>query len=305
MSSKRSKSVERVEPPTADDFKLIRGIGSHVEQRLHGAGILTYARLAALSPADIMALTIDLGGITSEQISRQDWIGQANELVGNPGSFTPKPEFQPVDEADYATFRVKLLLDADNNVQETSVLHLESNQEAHWKDWQDPILMAEFFAKSAGLRLPIKPPALAMPVEAPTLAAPKVSTQAKPTQGGRVRLQGLELVTGEEEHSRNLLPFGQPFKLKFGLDLTGLTDRRDTKQDYTVRVYARSLEGQPRQLLGEIHGNVIPQEQEHVNLELEGVELVRGVYRIEATVAMTAAQPEARAMLEGGRIQIY
>ncbi len=90
MSRKRSPIAREVEPPGADDLKLINGIGPAVETRLHRVGIFTFAQLAALSPADLAAAVADLTGLTAERISKQDWIGQARELAQQRA--LPEPE---------------------------------------------------------------------------------------------------------------------------------------------------------------------------------------------------------------------
>jgi hypothetical protein len=81
MARKRSDTSKSVESPTADDLKLINGVGPAVESRLHGVGIFTFAQLTALSPADIAASVADLTGLTAERIIKQDWIGQARQLA--------------------------------------------------------------------------------------------------------------------------------------------------------------------------------------------------------------------------------
>jgi hypothetical protein len=81
MAGKRSPTNRDAEPPRIDDLKLINGIGPAVEKRLIGIGILTYAQLTALSPADIAAAVADLAGLSAERIIKQDWIGQARKLA--------------------------------------------------------------------------------------------------------------------------------------------------------------------------------------------------------------------------------
>ncbi|HLZ80089.1 MAG TPA: hypothetical protein VKP04_00520 [Ktedonobacteraceae bacterium] len=81
MSKKRSETSRGEKPLKIDDLKLINGIGPVAEQRLQGVGTYTFARLAALSPADIAAAVAGIGGLTSERIIKQDWIGQARKLA--------------------------------------------------------------------------------------------------------------------------------------------------------------------------------------------------------------------------------
>lgn len=81
MTRKRFDTSRPIEPPNADNLKLINGIGPVVESRLHGVGVYTFARLAALTPADIAAAVADVAGLATERIIKQDWIGQARRLA--------------------------------------------------------------------------------------------------------------------------------------------------------------------------------------------------------------------------------
>lgn len=72
MSNQRSDTSNSGGPFKADDLKLINGIGPSIEERLNDAGIVTFAQLAALSPADIAAAVFGISDLTSEYIkSRQ------------------------------------------------------------------------------------------------------------------------------------------------------------------------------------------------------------------------------------------
>src|SRR5262245_165824 len=81
MASKHS-TVAPVGTPrsSADNFKLIHGIGPAIERHLHSAGILTYVQLAAISPEELAALLHGYAGVSAQQIAKHDWIGQAREL---------------------------------------------------------------------------------------------------------------------------------------------------------------------------------------------------------------------------------
>src|SRR6266581_1719167 len=104
MSGKRSSTKGAAEPPRIDDLKLINGIGPAVEKRLNGVGIFTFARLAALSPADIAAAVADLTGLSSERIFKQDWIGQSRKLAaGSAASEAQKDVEAPVDTQQIGT----------------------------------------------------------------------------------------------------------------------------------------------------------------------------------------------------------
>lgn len=67
---------------TSDDLKRISGIGPKLEQVLNGMGIRTYAEIAAWTAEDIARVddVLNFGG----RILRDDWVAQANSLMGKP-----------------------------------------------------------------------------------------------------------------------------------------------------------------------------------------------------------------------------
>jgi len=67
-------------PPKQDDLTAIGGIGPALAKKLNGAGIASYAQLAALSEVDIARLERDIIRFPG-RIKRDDWVGQAKKLV--------------------------------------------------------------------------------------------------------------------------------------------------------------------------------------------------------------------------------
>lgn len=69
--------MARVDTSRGDDFTRIRGLGRAAERKLKGAGIYTYAELAAL-PVEIIArvLSVPVEEVIEDQIAQQ-----ANLLV--------------------------------------------------------------------------------------------------------------------------------------------------------------------------------------------------------------------------------
>ena len=66
-------------PEKQDDLTAIDGIGPALAKKLNGAGISSYAQLAALSDDDIKRLEKDIIRF-SGRIKRDDWVGQAKAL---------------------------------------------------------------------------------------------------------------------------------------------------------------------------------------------------------------------------------
>jgi len=157
-------------PQKQDDFRQIKGIGPVTAGRLHEAEIHTYGQLTAVSPQALAAL---LPGITAERIQQEDWQGQAEAL--NPASGTASGDGQ-----HYATFTVELLLDKDNTVRRTRIVHVQQEEnKKSWSGWQ-PKEIKRFIAQHA--QLVNKQPATAKPEETPATAvtSPAPPQRSKP-----------------------------------------------------------------------------------------------------------------------------
>ncbi|MEO0344410.1 MAG: 50S ribosomal protein L21 [Pseudomonadota bacterium] len=63
----------------ADDLKKISGVGPKLEEKLHANGIFHYDQIAAWSEAEIAYVDDQLS--FKGRIERDDWIGQATELM--------------------------------------------------------------------------------------------------------------------------------------------------------------------------------------------------------------------------------
>ncbi|MEM9715561.1 MAG: 50S ribosomal protein L21, partial [Pseudomonadota bacterium] len=62
-----------------DDLKLISGVGPKLEEKLHANGIFHYDQIAAWTAAEIAYVDDQLS--FKGRIERDDWIGQAKELM--------------------------------------------------------------------------------------------------------------------------------------------------------------------------------------------------------------------------------
>jgi predicted flap endonuclease-1-like 5' DNA nuclease len=68
-------------PIRQDDLKQISGVGPGLEKKLQDAGITSYAQIAALTDAEIQDLEANVVKFAG-RIKRDDWIGQAQQLMG-------------------------------------------------------------------------------------------------------------------------------------------------------------------------------------------------------------------------------
>ena len=151
MDSKRSRSTETSPSAKFDNFRLIEGVNAEVESRLHQAGILTFAQFASVSPEDIITLVGNLSDVTVDEITRQNWIGQAREIA-----LRQKPdelqenETAPDNGEHHASFITEMSLDAGNNLIHTRVRHVQTGDEKSWSGWNEDQLV-KFFMEHAGL----------------------------------------------------------------------------------------------------------------------------------------------------------
>ncbi|WP_408647616.1 hypothetical protein [Xanthobacter dioxanivorans] len=82
----RPPTLDAPEGGTADDLKLLKGIGPQNERRLHALGIFHFRQIAAWTPEEVMWVGSYLA--FPGRIEREDWIGQARGFADG----TPPPE---------------------------------------------------------------------------------------------------------------------------------------------------------------------------------------------------------------------
>jgi hypothetical protein len=300
-----------------DDFQQIQGIGAAIDRRLHGAGILTYQDLAALTPEQIAASLAGVAGLAPARIASQDWAGQAARLAGPAASPLPSEPDQ-----HYASFHTELLLDVDDSVRRTKVRHHQSGIDETWAGLDEgrllallrdhiPHMTARQPAEAAGVpssaALVAAEPETAVPSEAqldtvtasgdqPDGAVPSGDQPAKaipsgghaetidlpvglPSSSLRVDYFGL---TREGQRSRSWAP-GEPTSIGFTLRVSRTGTREAVALDFTVNVTASSVLGDDQRWpLGTVQGVV--RAGEPLSVELNGEPLPRGLYRPEATV---------------------
>lgn len=154
----------------ADDFRIIRGLPKTARARLHAAGVLTFAQLAAMSPHEIVAAVGETDETSAEQIIREDWIGQAAALAAPCETATvaaaeqpaepPSPPLAIAPNPDLTSFVLELKLNEDKTVRQTRVMHVESEEgeaEKKWSGW-DEMRLLNFIVHRAKIALPAPSP---------------------------------------------------------------------------------------------------------------------------------------------------
>jgi hypothetical protein len=280
----------------ADDLALIHGIGPAIQRRLNEGGIFTFARLAALSPAEVLPCVEDLTGMSVDRIEQQDWTGQARELASRPAPPEAERTATP-NRQHYATFTVELLLDEDNEVRRTRVAYIQGGNEDAWAGWEER-RMVQFITRHAAPRLPVAETALASPAVAQA-AAPAPAELA-----GTFRMDRLDMMPPDRAGYHGMVRHNQPFIMELTLDMAQVTVRDKGPLQYTATVYGKNLNDGSRQIVGEARGSIMPRDQ--VTLSMEGRRLPRGIYRLEsvATLALQAGKPSLMAYLEGGLLHV-
>jgi large subunit ribosomal protein L21 len=71
-------------PLVDDDLTVIGGIGPKLAERLAVFGVTTFAQLASWSPEDVERFEATLPAVQRGRVEREDWIGQAADLVAVP-----------------------------------------------------------------------------------------------------------------------------------------------------------------------------------------------------------------------------
>jgi hypothetical protein len=305
----------------ADDFQQIQGIGAAIDRRLHGAGILTYGDLAALTPEQIAASLAGVAGLSPARIASQDWTGQAGRLA-----VPAAPPLPSEPDQRYASFHVEFLLDVDDSVRRTKVHHHQSGTDEAWAGWDEERLLA--LLRDHIPHMSSQSPAEAADV--PSSAAPAAAepeTAASGTEPDRVTASGDEPggavpsgdeaakdipvrgqaettslpvglpssslhvdylgLTREGQRSRSWAP-GEPTSVSFTLRVSGTGAREAAALDFTANVTASSVLGDDQRWpLGTVQGAV--RAGEPLSVELTGEPLPRGLYRSEAAVLIYPA----------------
>jgi predicted flap endonuclease-1-like 5' DNA nuclease len=255
-------------PPETDDLKLINGIGPVIESHLNKVGIFTFAHLAMLSPADLAEAVSAIHGLSAQQISAQDWIGQARKLASESISSVAQKEVEALAEL------------------QAPIEHAHS---ATSSDDAPPVVAElELAAPAAEVTEPV-PPIVAPP-------GPKEDQISSPTAAiaepiGALRLIQVETIPTGSRTTQNCYPYGQPLDIRLTLDLSDINVPGDTQLSYRVSIYSKSLEGDSRHVVGETSGIVTYTDKFTVGIE--GIALPKGTYRLKAMVILTTMTLES------------
>jgi hypothetical protein len=282
---------------SGDDFRKIGGIGRTLEQRLWNAGIFTYNDLAQRTPEEIAAVLAPMPGVSPERIA-----SQARELAGH------APEAS-VPRQHYAAFHVEFLLDSDNSVRRTKVLHHQTDARDAWPGWDEERLFS--FLRD---RIPL--PAAATPADAPGLESSQTQTDeaaqtqtrdqgpasVEPAPAGQPsapvpdRLPswslGIEELAPVRDGKRSrILSPNQPSSVRLTIRINPIGTPIHDTFDFSATIAARRFGGHDRSPLGTVHGTVGVSDP--VSIEVTGPALPADLYRLVVTVDIYPADHSA------------
>jgi large subunit ribosomal protein L21 len=75
----KAEAAPAAAPAGADDLKRLSGVGPKLEEKLHAAGVTSFAQIAAWTEADVAAMDEKLS--FKGRIEREGWIEQAKTLA--------------------------------------------------------------------------------------------------------------------------------------------------------------------------------------------------------------------------------
>lgn len=337
MTRKQSYTSRPAKPPEADDLKLIDGIGPAVEKRLHRVGIFTFAQLSTLSPADIAAAVMGIAGLSAERITKQDWILQARKLaLQSTSTEMPKEAEASIEHLHEATFTIKFLLDEENEVNSTHIVHMQSAAEQSWSGWQETQLV-RFLALYANPRL--QPVGIVAPLTGEAESPAPIVTKSEPPKpeveevatsapvvdeieppapvshmnnaANPLHLSKPQIVLSDTHVPQNMLRTDQPYEVHFTLHLVPAMTSPTSTLNYTALAYGWTVDQWIRHPIGVVQGTIRPSEE--ITATIRGALLPQGTYWLEAealatlTPALQEISPgqELLATVKGHLFEIY
>jgi predicted flap endonuclease-1-like 5' DNA nuclease len=227
---------------------------------------------------------------------------------------TEKVPMTSIERYHPATFTVELLLDENNHVYRTYVLHVQSRREYTWSDLPRAELV-DFLGQSAGVNLASDEPVLANaeePEQAPALVTdsrPPISVAVEPALAGTLHLRDMKVLTAGSSEPRRLLPHDQPFDVRLTLDLSEITVPSNTPLNYKASIYRKSRQCPSGQVIREAEGTI--KSADMVIIGVEGSHFPEGSYRLAATVILAlpdtkpTSEPDIMAVIDGDRIRVF
>jgi hypothetical protein len=284
-------------PEESDDLTSISELSLATAGRLRRAGVRTYADLAALPVEEIARITRR----SPKRVAELDWVGQARRLATGSQAGEDSPEAPAEEDRQrYESFMVRLLLESDNSVRRLSAQHTRSLREETWNGWETGKLL-DFIARLADVRTEPGPARDEVATVAPPgPQAPRaLDTPARPT---RLQLKEVEVASAVQGYPGLTVPAGEPFTVRFMIDLGPLDVRGRSPLEYSASVVAKRF-GREHRTVGETSGKLEGAAAELIEVHSDG--LPEGTYQLKIAVRLrdpATSQPVAFAALHEGQV---
>ena len=209
----------------------------------------------------------------------------------------PPPPLPSEPDQHYASFHIELLLDVDGSVRRTKVHHHQSDKDEAWPGWDEgrliallsdqiPLLAPRQPAEASGPQSSATPTTDQQEAAAPSRSEMETAELPVSLPSSFLRIENLGL-TREGQRSHRYAP-DEPTSIGFTLHVTRRsTLRRQRSTSLPISQPAANSETINASLLGTAQGAV--RAGEPLPVELAGPPLPRGLYRLEATVAIYPA----------------
>ncbi len=275
-------------PPSATNFRQIKGINQLAEARLHRAGITTFEELANLQPEEMLTALGNLKGFTVKQIIAQDWIGQALKLAGQ----------KPLANGALGSegFIVDIFLSQKKHVHSTQILHVSSAEGEQWQGWDSDRLLDFIVMRSGLVRPPAEavmaeslapeitaPPATLAPPEEPAAPPPPMPIATPPEPSPALLIGAFEMIPSHSQRPSKLLRKGESFDLRLSLEAQQNILFQEGTFDYSATIFAKDLEASHPISLGVVRG-VLAAADEAIVMSMPRQNLPAGTYRLEAAL---------------------
>lgn len=217
-----------------DNLQTISGIGKTVENALHKKNIKNFSDIANRSDTELSALT----GISAKRIERENWQGQAKKLIKKQKS---ELKDEPSNGQHYATYNVKFLLEADNQVRYTHITYVQKQKKGSWAGW-DTQQMISFFEEHAG----IKTNSGENVNDTDSTDSSKETAQEIAPKELKPVLQKFDVLNPETDDPRHIIHQQQKFDIHCQVAIPNLEENITSEAIF----YARDLRGKNRLRLG-------------------------------------------------------